>query len=183
LTACLFRYHRNVHDVVLTKRMVLGVVAAVDVDRLFELDADPQVMKWINGGRASARDDVVRFVSESGEHRWVAFDRASGTFLGWFGLMPSARGEAELGYRLRKVVWGNGFATEGSCELIRLGFESGLQRVWAQTMTRNVMSRQVMERCGMKFVRTFFSDWPDVIEGGEEGDVEYEIIGPDVWNA
>ena len=50
-------------------------------------------------------------------------------------------------------------------------------------MTVNVASRRVMERCGLRFVRTFFTDWPGgPIEGSEEGDVEYELRAAD-WAA
>lgn len=81
----------------------------------------------------------------------------------------------ETGYRLRRSAWGKGFATEGSRALIQKGFtEFGVQRVVASTMTVNVASRRVMEKAGLKFVRTF-QDWPEVIEGSEEGDVEYAL--------
>jgi RimJ/RimL family protein N-acetyltransferase len=42
-------------------------------------------------------------------------------------------------------------------------------------MTVNLGSRRVMEKAGLKYVRTFFQDWPEVIEGGEHGDVEYAL--------
>lgn len=40
-------------------------------------------------------------------------------------------------------------------------------------MTVNAASRRVLEKAGLEYVRTFFADWPDVIAGGEHGDVEY----------
>ncbi|MFD0598012.1 hypothetical protein ACFQZ4_41875 [Catellatospora coxensis] len=42
-------------------------------------------------------------------------------------------------------------------------------------MTVNAGSRRVMEKTGLRFLRTFFLDWPDQIDGGEHGDVEYEL--------
>ena len=42
-------------------------------------------------------------------------------------------------------------------------------------MVVNVASRRVMEKAGLKFVRTFHQPWPDKIEGEEEGDVEYAL--------
>ncbi len=85
--------------------------------------------------------------------------------------------EVELGYRLRKSDWGKGYATEGSRALIHKGFaELGVQRVVASTMVVNVASRRVMEKAGLKLVRTFHQPWPDSIEGEEEGDVEYGLL-------
>jgi RimJ/RimL family protein N-acetyltransferase len=60
--------------------------------------------------------------------------------------------------------------------LIRKAFiEYGVRRVIAQTMTVNTASRRVMEKCGLSYVRTFFQDWPEAIEGTEQGDVEYAL--------
>jgi len=53
----------------------------------------------------------------------------------------------QLGYRLRKLAWGQGYATEGSRALIRKGFtEFGVQRVTAEAMAENGASRRVMEK-------------------------------------
>jgi len=48
-------------------------------------------------------------------------------------------------------------------------------RVWGQTMAVNAASRRVMERCGLRYVRTFFDEWPEPIEGSDAGDVEYAL--------
>ena len=42
-------------------------------------------------------------------------------------------------------------------------------------MAVNTPSRRVMEKAGMRFVRTFHADWPVRIPGNEDGDVEYAI--------
>ncbi len=49
-------------------------------------------------------------------------------------------------------------------------------------MTVNIGSRRVMEKAGLRFVRTFVADWPVRIEGDEEGDVEYAITREE-WEA
>jgi len=156
--------------------MALRAITMDDVDRLVALDTDPEVMRFINGGRPTPRDEAARIVERSIGHRWLAFERDGDAFVGWFGLRPSGPHERELGYRLRRACWGHGLATEGALALIDLAFtELEAARVWAQTMTVNRASRAVMERCGMRYVRTFHLDWPEPIEGTEHGDVEYEL--------
>jgi RimJ/RimL family protein N-acetyltransferase len=49
-------------------------------------------------------------------------------------------------------------------------------------MTVNAGSRRVLEKCGMAYVRTFFGQWPEVIEGSEHGDVEY-VLTRESWAA
>ena len=100
-------------------------------------------------------------------------------FLGWFHLRPGEGAgplEPELGYRLRREVWGRGYATEGSRALIDKAFaELGAARVYASTMTVNTASRRVMEKAGLHYVRTFDIDWPVKVPGDEHGGVEYSI--------
>ena len=74
----------------------------------------------------------------------------------------------DLGYRLRRSAWGNGYATEGSRALINKGFtEHGIDRVAAETMTVNLVSRRVMEKCGLTYIRTYFDDEKPAIDGVE----------------
>jgi hypothetical protein len=47
--------------------------------------------------------------------------------------------------------------------------------VVAETMVVNAASRRVMEKAGLKYVRTFHQPWPYAIEGSEHGDVEYAL--------
>ncbi|HEX2738914.1 MAG TPA: GNAT family N-acetyltransferase [Rubrobacter sp.] len=161
--------------------MVLRRFNRADLDHLFVLHNDPEVMRYLNGGKPTTRREIgheyhTRFVRDG---YWTAIEKATGDFLGWFGFHPTeSRGtdEFELGYRLKRLVWGKGFATEGSRALIRKGFtELGVRRVVAETMAVNLASRRVMEKSGLTHVRAFHEDWSDPIAGAEHGEVEYEI--------
>ena len=171
-----------------TERLLLRRFTEADVDNLFDLDSDPDVTRFITGGRPTPRD-VIRteilprflhyYERYAGFGFWAAIEKSTGQFLGWFHFRPpegSGPDEAELGYRLRRSAWGKGYATEGSRALIRRGFtELGVRRVVASTMVVNTASRRVMEKAGLTLARTFHQTWPDPIEGAEHGEVEYEL--------
>jgi RimJ/RimL family protein N-acetyltransferase len=164
-----------------TSRLVLRRFTHADADNLHELDSDPAVMKYINGGRPTPMSVIVasvlpsHLVYHSGYGHWAAQEASTGDFVGWFALQPTdAPHEAELGYRLHKHHWHKGYGTEGARALVHKGFET-FTRITAQTMTVNTASRYVMEKAGLQFVRTFYYPWPDIIEGSEHGDVEYAI--------
>ncbi|MEV1012791.1 GNAT family N-acetyltransferase [Micromonospora sp. NPDC049801] len=174
-----------------TERLRMRRLTMADVDAFVELDGDPEVMRFLTGGVATPmetiRDEelprlIAQYEGHPGLGRWAALDRASGEFLGWFALDPSADGtEAELGYRLRRAAWGRGLATEGSRALVRYALDVvGVRRVWAQTMAVNERSRRVMEKAGLRYVRTFHLDFDDPIPGTEQGEVEYELLAADV---
>jgi RimJ/RimL family protein N-acetyltransferase len=147
-----------------------------DVDLLVALDRDPEVMRYLTGGQATPRAEVEGTVRASIGHRWLAFDRTTQDFVGWFALWPTGDAEYELGYRLRREWWGRGLATEGGRAFVDAAFaELGASRVWAQTMAVNERSRRVLERCGLTYARTFHLEWDEPIDGAELGEVEYEV--------
>jgi RimJ/RimL family protein N-acetyltransferase len=175
-----------------TERLLLRRFAESDVGNLHDLDGDPEVMRFVNGGRAVPREVIreetlPRFLRAyerfEGFGVWATIERSSGQFVGWFEFYPWKDGgpeEVELGFRLRRSAWGKGYATEGSRALIHKGFtELGVQRVVAETMAVNAASRRVMEKAGLRYVRTFYQKWPERIEGDEHGDVEYALTKAD----
>ena len=171
-----------------TERLILRRFTQDDLDYLVTLNADPAVTHFVNGGRPIPRQEIqddltaciLRYERGDGYGLGAAVEKASGEFLGWFHLRPARGGpsdEPELGYRLRRSAWGQGYGTEGSRALIDKAFaELGVERVVAFTMVVNVASRRVMEKAGLRFVRIFHQPWPDHIEGEEEGDVEYALL-------
>ncbi|WP_091674924.1 GNAT family N-acetyltransferase [Amycolatopsis marina] len=173
-----------------TARLTLRPLTVSDVDNLLELDADPEVMRYLSAGpgptRHEIRDEVLPWMRgyderEPGYGFWAAEATLEGDFLGWFELRPlpdREPGEAELGYRLRRSAWGKGYATEGAAALVWAGFtEFGVRRVLGETMTINARSRRVLEKIGLRFVRTFHESWHQPVEGAEHGDVQYALTG------
>jgi RimJ/RimL family protein N-acetyltransferase len=171
-----------------TERLTLRRFTPDDLDLLIELDSDPDVMRFISGGRPTSREELEHEILPTwlsyyerfaGYGFWAALEKSSDAFLGWFHLRPlrdTPLDEPELGYRLRKSAWGQGYGTEGSRALIDHAFTHlGATRVYARTMTINTASRRVMEKAGLKFIRTFFGEWPESIPGDEHGDVEYSL--------
>ena len=174
-----------------TERLILRRFTMADVDLLVELDADPEVMAYITGGRAM-REEIaagvlplwLAYYERPGGHGfWAAVDRRGGEFLGWFHLRPGGGApadEPELGFRLRKSAWGRGLATEGSRALVDRAFAKlGARRVTASAMADNLASRRVMEKVGLRHVRSFRLELADHVEGDA---VEYALARED-WEA
>jgi RimJ/RimL family protein N-acetyltransferase len=172
-----------------THRIQLIPLSDEHLEHEVELDADPEVMRYLGAGRARTREEVEEL------HRgrlaiagrvpglgfWAGFvDRE---FVGWWILEPPERADqgpvvwqAELGYRLLRRHWRKGLASEGARELIRYGFEDvGLVRIFAETMAVNAASRATMTSVGMEHVRTFHLDFDEPMPGSELGEVEYAI--------
>ncbi|HEX6138206.1 MAG TPA: GNAT family N-acetyltransferase [Casimicrobiaceae bacterium] len=143
----------------LTLRLALHEITPQHGNELYELDADPRVMRYIGNGQASTReqiDEVMRrlprvYALYPGLGTWRATRRDNGDFIGWFALKYIAgTAEIEVGYRLRHAAWGNGYATEGARELVRYGFDDlGLYRIIGVTHPDNEASRNVLRKVGL----------------------------------
>ena len=142
-----------------TARLALSEITPEHGHELYELDADPRVMRYIGAGRVRTREDVdeaMRRIPRAyalypGLGTWRATRRDNGDFVGWFALkyVPGTV-EVEVGYRLRHAAWGRGYATEGARELVRYGFrELGLFRIIGITHPDNAASRRVLEKAGL----------------------------------
>ena len=134
---------------------------------LFDLDNDPQVMRFISKGQPTAmarieNDILPRFLAYYAKSPpqgfWAAHLRSNEEFIGWFHLRPDKiePAEMELGYRLKASAWGQGLATEGSRALVQHAFlEWGYEKISARTLSSNLASRRVMEKAGLKFEGEF----------------------------
>jgi RimJ/RimL family protein N-acetyltransferase len=172
-----------------TPRLRLRRFHRADIDRLVELDSDPEVMRHISYGVPTPRERYEREIlprwlalydSAPLLGYWAAELRDGGEFIGWFHLRPDRfdAGEQELGYRLRRSAWGRGYATEGGRALVAHGFERvGTAKISARTLRANRGSRRVMEKCGLAYECDFV--YPeDVLAGRPEGEraaVKYSI--------
>ena len=187
-----------------TERLILRPFTEHDANNLFALDSDPQVMRYLTGGAPTPRSVIERGILPAFIHScapfpgfgvWATIERASEDFVGWFGFRPpegaTTTETVSLGYRLRRAVWGRGYATEGARALIRQGFAKlGVQRVIADTYQDNLASRCVMEKLGMTLARTYRPTLADLqasdsFDGGavqevwDGDDVEYELTKAD----
>jgi RimJ/RimL family protein N-acetyltransferase len=173
-----------------TERLILRRLTVSDADDLEALDGDAEVMAFITGGRPTPRAEIETSLREliadyqrfHGLGRYAAIEAATGAFLGWMSLRNDGSDEVDLGYRLNRRAWGHGFATEGARALITKAFTDDfggarrpIQRVRSDTMAINARSRAVMERAGLRYVRTFHLHFEDPIPGTELGEVEYAI--------
>jgi RimJ/RimL family protein N-acetyltransferase len=182
------------HIVLKTPRLVIRQFTADDADNLFSLNSDPEVMRYLGRppSREFLRDEIIPF--HLGVYQrfdrlgtWAAESTDTGEFLGWFHFRAEDGDitNIHLGYRLRRAAWEKGYATEGSAALINMGFtDLSVQRVFAHVMAANAASRRVLEKCGLTLVHTVPYEGPDsdVIDGAEQGEIEYALTKPE-WEA
>ena len=146
-----------------TGRLELRLFRPDDLNAFAAMNADPAVMRYIGDGRpqdrahATATFERMRWHwAEHGFGRW-AIERASdGAFLGFCGVgfltfAPELTGRPEIGWRLRREFWGNGYATEAAIAARDQFFRSfDFTELISLAQTDNVASHRVMRKIGMR---------------------------------
>jgi RimJ/RimL family protein N-acetyltransferase len=155
-----------------TDRLLLRLPTLEDLGEYAPIFADPEVMRYIGDGSLRTPDRVARSIErgrelfeERGLAIFLATDRQSGAILGDCFVVPvlrsgvdptdlNARGpEIELGYRLKKDAWGQGYATEAA-RAVRawaLGPDGPrLKEVIGITYPENLASQKVLLNAGFE---------------------------------
>lgn len=161
-------------------RLRVRLMDAGDAPLLFELDQDPEVMRYLNDGKPSTWEEIqdvfvprfMRFTdATAGCGLWEVRTRAQGEYLGWilvrqygFDTPYHEPDNIELGWRLKRHCWGQGIATEAAASIIEvLRGRSGIRVFCAIADPANLGSIGVMRKLGMRHVddRVHHTPWRD----------------------
>lgn len=143
-----------------TARLLLRRWRETDHAPFAALNADPMVREYFPSRLTQAEsDDLVAKIEAGFETRgyglWALEVRASGEFVGFTGLaVPSFKAHftpaVEVGWRLARSAWGQGYATEAGLASVAFGFRDvGLDEIVSFTSAANARSRAVMQSIGM----------------------------------
>jgi len=124
------------------------------------MNADPEVTEFLLSALTREESDALvdRIEAHFDEHGfglWALEVRPTGQFIGFTGLAWKTFAAhftpaVEVGWRLARSAWGEGYATEAARAALACGFvEHGLEEVVSMTATTNVRSQRVMTRLGL----------------------------------
>jgi RimJ/RimL family protein N-acetyltransferase len=145
-----------------TERLRLEAWSLEDSEALVEINAHPEVTRYL---RPAGRDESLRqssyFAGHWDEHGfglWAlrARDDPDGGVLGFTGLsiprhFPAVLPAVEVGWRLRRSAWGQGYATEAARPALAHGFaDLGLEEIISLIHEGNARSLAVARRLGLR---------------------------------
>ncbi|MET3537125.1 GNAT family N-acetyltransferase [Chryseobacterium limigenitum] len=158
-----------------TERLILRKLEESDYERLFLLDSDPEVMKYI--GIPVLKDinqskDVIRMIQkqyeDNGIGRLAVIEKESNLLIGWSGLkfltqsINGYNNVYELGYRFLPEYWGKGFATESAKASLDYGFNDlNIDVIYAMAHSENDGSNHILQKLGFERTDEFME--PDGI--------------------
>ncbi|MDX1906286.1 MAG: GNAT family N-acetyltransferase [Bacteroidia bacterium] len=147
------------HIITESSRLLLREFRPGDGAWLYVLNEDPDVLRYTSDvpyGSVEVAETFVRnydVYRTQGLGRWAMIRKDTGAAVGWCGLKyQPGDPNPDLGYRLLKSAWGQGYATEAAQASINYGFGSlGVPRLIARVVPENLASVKVLRKCG--FVR------------------------------
>ena len=153
-----------------TPRLILREIISEDVDRIFLLDSDAQVMKYIGVPPVTKVEESAETIHkirkqylENGIARWAVIEKESNLLIGWSGLklltepINGFKDVYELGYRFLPESWGKGYATESGKAVLDYGFNKmNLDKIYACVDIENVDSDKILkDKLGFESHGTF----------------------------
>ena len=145
-----------------TSRLLLKEMSEDDVQDLFDLNNDPEVMRYTGDKSFESIEEALIYI-ENYQHiyqkyscgRLSLFNKETNEYLGWCGLKYlDQKNETDLGYRLKKNFWGKGFATEAASACLDDGFNRlQLDCIFATAMKENTPSINIFKKLGLKYLK------------------------------
>lgn len=144
-----------------TERLVMRPFTEADRDAFAAINADPEVMEHYPAPLDRAESDALleRIRDAFREHGfglWALELSSSSALLGYTGLaIPTWKNHltpcVEVGWRLGRAHWGQGYASEAARAALEVAFSDlGLEEVLSFTSLPNQRSARVMQRIGMR---------------------------------
>lgn len=144
-----------------TARLHLREMVPDDAGNAFRLNSDPEVVRYTGDGPFDSIEATRAFLAAYPDYRlhgigrWAVVRKADGAWLGWCGLKRHPNGEVDLGYRLLRAHWGQGYATEAALACLERGFaHHGLEWIIGRVARENLASVRVLEKVGMYYWKT-----------------------------
>ncbi len=161
-------------DTIRTERLLMRRWRDTDRAPFAALNADPEVMRYFPATLdRAASDSLVHIIEARFGHQgfglWALELASTAEFIGFTGLnaMPSGvpgAGGMEVGWRLTRTAWHQGYATEAATAAVHVAFTGvGLPELWSMTAVLNEPSQAVMRRLGM--TRHSYFDHPRIEPG------------------
>jgi RimJ/RimL family protein N-acetyltransferase len=151
-----------------TPRLILREFRPGDVNSLALILSDAETMRYYPAAydRAGVEEWIARNLRRYAEHGhglWAMILKSSGELAGDCGLTVQdveGTNEIEIGYHVRRDLWGQGLATEAACACRDFGFAHlPVERLISLIRPENLQSRRVAENNGMTV-------WKEVIWRG-----------------
>lgn len=157
--------------IVETERIYLRDIFSQDFEALLKLHEDPDVMRYTMSGplnEIQLNERIKKWSDYNQNHPgmgfWSAIRKSDEQCIGRICLIYLDKTKhIEIGYRLSKLVWNQGYATEIAQALVSYAFQTlELQQLVGVVHPGNFASQRVLEKTGFAFEKMAYHYQTDV---------------------
>lgn len=152
-----------------TERLIMRPLEEDDGERLFLLDSNSEVMKYVGVKPLTKLEEsaeVVKMIqkqyTENGVGRLAVIEKESNLLIGWSFLkylteeINGIKNVYDLGYRFLTEFLGKGYATESAKASLDYGFNvMNLDKICAHAHSENTASNHTLKKLGFEEKGTF----------------------------
>ncbi len=151
-------------------RLSFALMDETDSELLFQLDQDPEVMRFISAGKPTSKEEITNLYiprmksytnKETGWGLWKVTVIESQQFIGWILVRPMnffseqpQTDNLELGWRFMQASWEKGYATEAAQAIKNaLIAQNSVKKFTGLVVEDNIASIAIMKKLGMSFIK------------------------------
>jgi len=143
-----------------TERLEIREFNDNDLDNLYHLLSDSEVMKYCSGPLNFKQSQkwlksIKEYYNKIGYDYWIAVHKTTREFIGQMGIIQQKVDDEWIdciAFMISKNKWGKGYATEGAKGCIIYGMEVlKLKRIYATVEKNNTVSKKILDKIGMKY--------------------------------
>lgn len=162
-----------------TPRTIMSDIMVEHAPVMYDMNLDPLVIQYTGDGPFASLEATQNFIRQYDQYEKYQVGRLAivlkqdQTCIGWCGLKYTAENnEYDIGFRLLRAYWNQGYATETALASLAYGFNTlGLNRIVGRAMTANSASVQVLKKIGMTYSHDFnFDNQPGVVYALDRAD-------------
>lgn len=155
-----------------TQRLQIRRLTLADLDLFHKMQNDQQVMRYIGGKVSSYQENkkdlenILKFYNTPKNDFWVwaIALKSNRDFIGTVALVKNQKGEYEIGYRLHKTNWRQGYGKEVSNGLIKYAFEElHLKEIVAYVDKNNITSVRILDST-FNFIKEIYNEQDNCID-------------------
>jgi len=157
---------------IITERLILRKLTTEDLDDMFLLDSNPDVVKYVGIQPLTKKEESLKMIEniinqyeKNGTGRLAVIEKESNRFIGWSGIklltdeVNGFKNVYELGYRFLPEFWGKGYANESALASLDLGFDQlNADKIYAYADIENENSHKILTKLGFENKGAFIDD-------------------------
>lgn len=142
-----------------TQRLLVRKLTPLDLEPFHEMQSDAKVMEFVDGEPKSISEHKEELESLRKQYSknkseflvYAVVQKLDNKFIGTVALVKDNHNENEIGYRLLRDYWNQGFGAELVQGLVKFCKSIKIDSLVAYVAPKNIFSKRILEKSGFHY--------------------------------